>query len=254
MTQLITQLSQWIEIEEFHYKKDDIVTPHSCLWGDFNFSLNGLLEFSIDQQRFLSPPSYGIWIPPQTEHCSVALDQQKTHFICIRIHPELCQQFSARCQTLTVQPFLRQTTHELLLQQKNDQSSSPYYQHLLQILFDQLILAPCHAQYLPQSHHPVLNPILKKLAEPTLFTKTLGQLLAEFELSERHILRLSQRELSMSISEWRNRSKIVYAITQLHQGHSIKKISLDLGYKQSSSFIEFFKRYTGQTPTQLLEK
>ena len=58
----------------------------------------------------------------------------------------------------------------------------------------------------------------------------------------------------MSISEWRNRSKIIYAIMQLHHGQSIKKIGLELGYKQSSSFIEFFKRYTGQTPTQLLER
>ena len=250
----VSQLSQWIEIEEFHYKKDDVVTPHSCLWGDFNFSLNGLLEFSIDQQCYLSPPSYGIWIPPQTEHCSIALDLHNTHFICIRIHPQLCQQFSSRCQTLTVQPFLRQTVHEILVQQKSQNSSQQYQQHLLQILLDQLTFAPCYDQYLPQSHHPVLAPILQQLADSTRFSETLQQILAAFELSERHILRLSQRELSMSISEWRNRSKIIYAITQLHRGHSIKKISLALGYKQSSSFIEFFKRYTGQTPTQLLEK
>lgn len=247
------QLSQWIEIEEFHYQKDDVVTPHSCLWGDFNFSLNGLLEFSIDQQRYLSPPSYGIWIPPQTEHCSIALDQQVTHYICIRLHPTLCKQFSKRCQTLTVQPFLRQTVHEILTHQKSKNYSANYQQHLLQVLLDQLTFAPCYDQYLPQSHHVVLEPILKQLANPLRFAETLQQVLAEFELSERHILRLSQRELSMSISEWRNRSKIIYAITQLHRGNSIKKISLELGYKQSSSFIEFFKRYTGQTPTQLLE-
>ncbi len=248
------QLSQWIEIEEFHYKKNDVITPHSCLWGDFNFSLNGLLEFSINGKIYLSPPSYGIWIPPQTEHCSIALDQHVTHYICIRLHPQLCDQFSIRCQTLTVQPFLRQTVHEILTHQKSSQYSEHYHQHLLQILLDQLTFAPCYDQYLPQSHHPVLEPILKKLADSTRFSATLQQILAEFELSERHILRLSQRELSMSISEWRNRSKIVYAIMQLHHGQSIKKISLELGYKQSSSFIEFFKRYTGQTPTQLLER
>ena len=125
-------LNEWIEIEEFHYKKDDIVTPHSCLWGDFNFSLNGLLEFSINEQRYLSPPSYGIWIPPQTEHCSIALDQQVTHYICIRLHPQLCHQFSTRCQTLTVQPFLRQTVHEILMHQKSQHYVEHYHQHLLQ--------------------------------------------------------------------------------------------------------------------------
>ncbi len=252
-----SDLNALIEIEEFHYKKDDVITPHSCLWGDFNFSLNGLLEFNIDAKTYLSPPSYGIWIPPQTEHCSIAIDQQLTHYICIRIHPDLCPQFSARCQTLTIQPFLRHTVQEILTQQKNCQNpkySATYLQNLRQILLDQLMAAPCHDQYLPQSHHPVLNPILKQLAEPTLFHHPLQQLLTQFQLSERHILRLSQQELSMSISEWRNRAKLVYAMLQLHRGVSIKKISLELGYQQSSSFIEFFKRHTGQTPTQLREQ
>jgi methyl-accepting chemotaxis protein len=37
-----------IEVHEFLYQKNDVVSPHSSLWGDFNFSLNGTLEFDIE--------------------------------------------------------------------------------------------------------------------------------------------------------------------------------------------------------------
>lgn len=263
-------LKPWIEIEEFHYQKDEIITQHSSLWGDFNFSLNGLLEFSIGAQKFLSPPNYGIWIPPHTAHCSTAIDAHSTHYICIRIHPQLCQQLSSTCKTLSIQPFFRHTVAELLrLKSSTPNPAIPArsnslstqdltesihidYQHnLLSVLFNQIQQAPADDQYLPQTHHPSLHPILKQLAEPRRFKQSLQQILADFEVSERHILRLSQQQLQLPISEWRNRAKIIYAISELRQGRTIKQIGYDLGYQHSSSFIDFFKRYTGQTPAQM---
>ena len=130
-------------------------------------------------------------------------------------------------------------------------TNTPYYRHLLQVLLDQIYMAPAYDQYLPQSNHGLLAPILKKLAEPTRFKQSLQQVLADFDLSERQILRLSQQELQLPISEWRNRAKIVYAIAQIRQGMAIKQIGYQLGYQHSSSFIDFFKRYTGQTPAQM---
>jgi len=125
------------------------------------------------------------------------------------------------------------------------------YQRLLQVLFDQMLAANCYDHYLPQTTHPTLAPILDKLGQAQLFNSSLQQILQSFQISERHALRLSQQELQLSLSEWRNRAKIVYAIGQIQQGTAIKRIALDLGYQHSSSFIEFFKRYTGQTPLQM---
>ena len=47
MTVLIQSL---IEVEDFFYQQDEIVAAHSSLWGDFNFSLNGILEYQIAGQ------------------------------------------------------------------------------------------------------------------------------------------------------------------------------------------------------------
>ena len=243
--------STLISIDEFFYQKHDVVTPHCNLWGDFNLSLNGTLELNVADQIYLSPPNYGLWIPPQTEHCCTAVNEHLTHYICIRIHPTLCQSFAQLTQTLNVRPFLRQTITEILEQQKQRCSDPEYYEQLLQLLFRQIQKSTHYQHYLPQSNHPILKPILDRLSETQHFHLSLQEILDQVQISERHALRLSQQQLQMSLSEWRNRSKIIYAISQIQQGVSIKKIGLELGYQHSSSFIEFFKRFTGQTPAQM---
>lgn len=238
-----------IEVHEFLYQKDDIVSPHTSLWGDFNFSLNGTLEFDIEGKYYLSPPSYGLWLPPRTEHQSLPVAHE-IHYICIRLHPQFGNVLGDVCRCFSIEPFFRSLVIQILEQQKKN-SSPAYLEHLLQVLFDQLKQAPAHSHYLPQSIHPILAPILEQLADPDLFNLSLQQVLHSVAVSERHVLRLSQQELQLSLSEWRNRAKIIFAINQIRQGMTIKQLAYRLGYQHSSSFIEFFKRYTGQTPIQL---
>lgn len=242
-------LSELIEIDEFIYQQNEQIYPHSSLWGDFNFSLNGVLEFHVERQRYLSPPNYGLWLPPETPHHSVALDQL-THYVCIRIHPSLCGPLTANIQVFSIQPFFRCLVQHILQLQKNGALNEPL-NHALQVLYDQLQLAPPYSHYLPQSQHPILREVLNILGDPHLFHRSLPQLLQPFQFSERHLLRLSQQELSLSLSEWRNRAKLIYAMNQLQKGISVKQLAYQLGYQHSSSFIEFFKRHTGQTPTQM---
>lgn len=256
-------LNKYIQLDEFFYQKDDVVSAHSSLWGEFNLSLNGILEYDIEQQRYLSPPHYGVWIPPQTAHASLAIDNQTTRYVCIRLHPQLAQHFDQHVQSLQVSPFLRALILELLAHShkirecqqvpEKIQQYLQHQQHLLAVLLDQLISAPRYEHYLPSSHHPLLAPILAKLSDSNLFHCSLQQILQDCPLSERHLLRLCQQELQLSLSQWRDRAKMIYAINQLHQGSPIKRIALDLGYQHPSSFTEFFKRYTGHSPAQFLQ-
>ena len=245
---MIEQIEQRIEISQSFYEKDEEVHPHSCIWGDFNMSLDGILEYEVNGRKLWSPPSYGIWIPPRVAHHSIAVDQHTTHYAVIRLDPELCENFSVKPEMLSVSVFFRQLILEAFHIQQ--QGHLHYFRHLLQVILDQLSSAPKHHHYLPQTHHPALKPVLEDLAAPALFQKSLRQVLEPFAISERQLHRISQAELQLSLSEWRSRAKLLYAIMQLRQGKSIKALSFELGYQHSSNFIEFFKRYTGQTPAQ----
>jgi AraC-like DNA-binding protein len=94
------------------------------------------------------------------------------------------------------------------------------YLRLLQVLFDQMLAADCYDHYLPKPRIQS-RAHLDKLGQAQLFNSSLQQILQSFQISERHALRLSQQELQLSLSEWRNRAKIVYAIGQIQQGRRL---------------------------------
>jgi hypothetical protein len=73
-------------------------------FGDFNFSLNGTLEFDIEGKYYLSPPSYGLWLPPRTEHQSLPVEHE-IHYICIRLHPRFGDALGDVCRCFSIQPF-----------------------------------------------------------------------------------------------------------------------------------------------------
>lgn len=244
----LKNISEYIEIHEFFFEAHQQISMHCCLWGDFNFSLDGILQLQIGDELYLAPPNYGLWLPPETEHGCIAIDQNVTHFICIRVHPDLALQLGTSCQTWVTRPLLHALVKEALLIRQNYPQQ---YQHLLQVIFDQLRFAERYDHYLPQSSHPVLQPILAQLNDPSHFQSSIHEILKPFQISERHLLRLSQQELRLPISEWRNRAKIIHAVCLLKQGQSIKQIAYLLGFRHSSSFIAFFRRYVGKTPTEM---
>lgn len=241
-------LENKIEIHEFFFQPKSSIYLHSSLWGDFNFSLSGILELNIDGRIFKTPPNYGLWSPPHTPHCCVSIDQKVIHFICIRVYPNLCDQISNKVQTLVTTPFFHALIKEALKQKKMCLTA---YRHLLQVIFDQLCSAKSYDDYLPESNHPILSRILDVMGCEKTFYQATEILIQPFHISERHALRLCQQEFGISLNEWRNRAKILYAISALQSGKTIKQISYTLGYQYSSSFIEFFKRYTGKTPSQM---
>ena len=42
--------------------------PHSHPWGQLTYCSTGVMEITVAGQRYLSPPQYAVWIPPETLH------------------------------------------------------------------------------------------------------------------------------------------------------------------------------------------
>jgi len=63
-------------------------------------------------------------------------------------------------------------------------------------------------------------------------------------------MRRCQRDLGMSLAQWRQRLRVVKAMGLLESGQTVETIALDLGYASASAFISMFKRLTGATPDE----
>ncbi|WP_457803806.1 helix-turn-helix domain-containing protein [Stenotrophomonas maltophilia] len=71
-----------------------------------------------------------------------------------------------------------------------------------------------------------------------------------FETQRLSLERLAKRELGMGFGEWRSRLRFLRAIDALGSDRSITQIADDLGYANTTSFSEMFKRHSGRTPDQ----
>ena len=67
-------------------------------------------------------------------------------------------------------------------------------------------------------------------------------------VSVRTIERTFRREVGTSFEAWRRQVKLMKAIGLLAAGRSVKEAAYQVGYQQSSAFVEMFRRTLGMTP------
>lgn len=201
------------------YAQDAVIEMHCVPWGELNFALHGVINLHAENTDYISPPQYAIWLPPSIKLIEISP-------ILLSIVHDFIRRGIRRPETLTDQ-------------------------RLAQVLIDQIQHAACYDHYLPWSYHAKLEPVLRQIQQHPASLVTLQQCAELAGLSERHLLRLSQQELNMSLNQWRSRAKLLVAIDLLEKQHSIKSIAHYLGYQSSSAFIGMFQRMTGKSPSQL---
>ncbi|HIE0668576.1 TPA: AraC family transcriptional regulator [Acinetobacter nosocomialis] len=225
---------------------ETIYPQHAHAWGEFIYAFSGVLEVNIDQINYLTPPPYGIWLPPYIKHSGINRNQV-TH-ATLYVHESLCQKLPQKAGILLTSPLVPALLDHL--RQNPQDETRVEYIRLLQVLLDQLIQAELVGSYLPTTNHPALAKILNDLHQCPADNSTLQELAERNNMTERTLARYSQKELGMSLHEWRQRLKVMKAMTMLNQGKTIESIAFDLGYASASAFIYMFKRWMGFTPDQ----
>ncbi len=117
---------------------------------------------------------------------------------------ELCDALPAVPCALTLSPLIRALLEELRSDPPS-QPQTPEQQRLLQVLVDKLAQAPHVGSYLPSSDDPLLGPVLRALEANPSDPRSLPQLARAANTTERTLMRRAQRDLGMSLVEWRQR-------------------------------------------------
>lgn len=221
---------------------------HRHPWGEFTYSFSGVIEVRLDQQDYLAPPHYGVWCPPNVEHRGST--RQETLHSSLYVSAELCDCMPQTTCTLAVSPLVRAML-EHLRQHPHALPPTESEQRLMRVLVDQLSQADRVSTYLPQADDPTLQAILNALEAHPGDDRSVAELARAFHTTERTLIRRCQRDLGMTLSDWRQRLRIVKALPRLDAGEKVETIALDLGYANASAFITMFRRLTGTTPAQL---
>jgi AraC-like DNA-binding protein len=230
-----------------HAPSDGIYPVHRHAWGEFVYAFSGVMEVKVADRQFLTPPHYGIWLPPQVEH--VGLNRREGQHCSVYVSATHCTELPKAVCALTVSPLVRALLEQLRLQPAALMPSEQD-QRLLQVLVDQLALAPCSTSYLPHSDDPLLGPLLAALDANPADKRTLAEWATVAHTTERTLARRCQRELNMRFAEWRQRLRVVKALPRLQAGDKVESVAFDLGYGSASAFIAMFRRMMDVTPDE----
>lgn len=224
----------------------DAATPsHRHDWGEFVYSFSGLMELRLDDGHYLAPPHHGIWLPPQAEH--IGSNRHEASYCSLYVSAELCDNFPKSAAALQVSSLVRSILEHLRdLPAPLPQTEAQ--ERLLRVLVDQLQTAPCVGSYLTGSDDPLLEPLLAHLERHPEDNQSNAALARWLNTTERTLARRCYQELGMSLGEWRQRLRVVRALSMLEEGKTVEDVALDLGYSSASAFIAMFRRLTGATP------
>ena len=229
------------------FNSHEYASAHRHPWGTLEYSANGVLHMEIGSSRFMSPPQYAVWVPPQIEHSFYS--NQPINYRAVCLAPALCHELPKQACTLAISDILKAILKDFaardvkIPEQETDQ-------RLAQVLVDQLQQAPIHQCYLPYASSPGLLGILEALQVEPGDNRPLSAWAEQIHVSERTLARQFVRELGLSFGEWRQRLRFLAAIEALDSHRSIQEIAFDMGYSTGSAFIAMFQRQAGCTPEQ----
>lgn len=227
-----------------------VFAPRRQPWGKIGFALTGVMEVSAADRRFLSPPHYATWIPPDTLHqCH---NRDSVRFVSIYLGTQLCDAMPDVPCTLALSPLVRAIladfqAREVTVPETDDDV------RLARVLMDQFAKARRCPSYLPVTDDPLIQPITDALQARPNDRRSLADWAEMSGTTERTVSRRFQRCLGISFNEWRQRLKLVVALSRIDQGDAVQDIAQDLGYSTPSAFIAMFRKLTGASPTSLSE-
>jgi len=224
--------------------------PKRQPWCKVGYTVTGVIEAEVEGQRFLCPPHYATWIPADALHS--CRTPRGVKFVSIYVRRELCAGMPEVACTLALSPLIK----AILADFEARDVSLPVAEEdtrLALVLVDQLKKAPRRQSYLPICDDAMVAPITDALRKDPRSRRSLAEWAHLLDTTERTLSRRFQSCLGMPFNEWRQRMKLVAALSMIEEGRAIHEIARDLGYRSPSAFIAMFRRQTGTSPTHLAQ-
>ncbi len=229
----------------YEYPSGSQVLEHAHGSDQLIYAISGLMEVSSDQNVWLLPPHFSLWIPARTRHRIPMSGTVSMRTLYLR--RGLAARLEPCCAVLHVTPLLRELIVETV-RVGQLRMRDRYECALRDLLLRQIQKASPMPTFvtLPREERAlaVAQAILRNPAE----SKPMAVLCSEVGVSVRTIERAFRKDVGINFASWRRQVRLTKAVELLVSGYSIKEVAYRVGYCQSSAFVEMFRRTFGTTP------
>jgi AraC-like DNA-binding protein len=220
---------------------------HAHPWGQLNFVSRGTMNIEIKGRRFVSPPHYAIWIPPDLPHDSA--NTVAATYRAVYVSREFSVRMPSEPCALSVTAILRALLDEFARLDVRS-PNTPQEQRMAQVALDQIEAAAPLDNFLPYAASGALQAVLDEVSRKPRDKRSTQEMAKQFNMTSRTLERRCLKELGIGLGEWQHRFRFMKSLDALEAGITIQKIAYDLGYASTSAFITMFHRLSGQTPQQ----
>lgn len=218
---------------------------HSHPWLQFSYARTGVLDVYTATGRFLAPPQRAVWIPAGVVHrvrCST-----HTQIRSLYIEAKALKRAVQHCEVVEVTPLLAELIHTFSdYPEKYDEQGEQG--RLVAVLLDQLSQAENANSMLPLPTDKRLQPLVRQLQQAPELNRSLLAWAQQLGVSEKTISRIFRQQTGLSFRLWRQRLRLLSALSLLEQHQPVTEVALACGYDSTSAFIHAFSLYFGCTP------
>ena len=226
------------------------IQAHFHAWGQFVFSVTGVVRVSTDRATFLVPPSRGVWIPAGIVHAVTAVERCELRTLYL-LNPPAADAVWDENRVLEVSPLLRELAVQLAREEVEPGDSVDDRETWLgQLILDELRRAPTLQLGVALPTDKRLRRLCEAVLAEPMRHASLDDWAAEVGASARTVSRLFRLELGSSYAQWRQQALLAEALRLAAHRKPMQVIAAELGYASASAFTAMVTRTVGMPPSR----
>jgi AraC-like DNA-binding protein len=236
------------------------IQAHLHTWGQFVFSVTGVVRVSTDRATFLVPPSRGVWIPAGVVHAVTAVERCELRTLYLRDPPDEGEVW-AENRVLEVSPLLRELAVQLARDEVEpaETMAIPVAEPVAvadregwigKLILDEIRRAPSLQLGVALPTDKRLRRLCEAVLAEPMRHASLDDWAAEVGASARTVSRLFRQELGSSYAQWRQQALLAEALRLAAHRKPMQVIAAELGYASASAFTAMVTRTVGMPPSR----
>lgn len=235
---------------------DSYIIEHQHNKDQFLYTEGGVVFLKTEEKSYFLPARHYIWIPAGVKH---SIHPSSSHVVMRNLYFPQFDTDTIFFKTINIYPvndlliemimFTNRWNGDIFPNETAKYTIAKAFKHLLpEISKSELPLA------LPYPQHPKLKELVEFLEQNIAENIHFGTLAQRFDVSERTLARLFQKELNMSFIQYYTILRMLTALKLLLDDKlSVNEVALRVGYSSLPTFSNTFNKVVGIRPSDYVK-